>query len=123
MRIISVLPAPVARIFAIVYGVCGLGAFLQYAFSNMQSFILPFGLFMGVFHFNLNFHLRRSPDLLANTFLCFGSIFSHALSGWITGAAIALGFNFVAEKTGGVDAKFVITGEDPSPSPATLPLS
>lgn len=58
--------------------------------SNAQAFILPVGVLMGVFHLNMNIELGRSTDLLANGFLCIGAVLSYALSGWITGAAIAL---------------------------------
>jgi hypothetical protein len=75
MRIISVQPSPVARIFALTYAVCGLIAFTQYAFTSTQIFILPIGILMGVFHLNVNFQLGRSPDLIANAFLCCRSRF------------------------------------------------
>jgi hypothetical protein len=122
MRIISVGPAPVARIFALTYAVCGLVAFIQYAFSSMQTFILPIGILMGVFHLNMNFQLGRSSDLLANAFLCVGAILSYALSGWITGVALTLCFNLIAHKTGGIDAKFVTVAEDASVCPAKVPV-
>jgi len=122
MRIISIQPAPVARIFAIIYGVCGLVAFIQYALSSMQSFVLPVGILMLIFHLNINIPVRRSADLLANAFLCIGAIFSFALSGWITGAALTLCFNFIADKVGGVNAKFVTVAEDASASPDRVPL-
>ena len=77
---------------------------------------------MGVFHLNMNFQLGRSTDLLANSFLCIGAVLSYALSGWITGVAIALGFNFVAQKTGGIDAKFVAVAEDVSLSSSRVPV-
>lgn len=76
MRIISVRPAPVARVFALIYAVCGVVAFIQYAFSSLQTFVLPIGLLIGVFHLNMNIHLGRSPDLLAAP--VHGSGFSYA---------------------------------------------
>ena len=122
MRIISVRPAPVARVFALTYAVCGLVAFIYYASSSMQTFILPIGILMGVFHLNMNFQLGRSPDLLANAFLCIGAVLCYALSGWITGVTLTLCFNFIAQKTGGIDAKFVTVAEDASASPAKVPV-
>jgi len=73
MRLISIQPAPVARIFALSYAVCGLIAFAQYALTSVQSFILPVGILMGVFHLNMNFQLGRSPYPLSNAFLCIGA--------------------------------------------------
>jgi len=86
----------------------------------MQTFILPIGILIGIFHLNVNIHLGRSSDLLANALLCIGAILSFALSGWITGVALTLCFNFIAEKTGGVDAKFVTVAEDLAASPAKV---
>jgi hypothetical protein len=40
-------------------------------------------------------------------------VLCYALTGWITGVAFALCFNFAAQKTGGIDAKFVsVAGDD-----------
>jgi hypothetical protein len=122
MRIVSVRPAPVARVFSLCYAACGLAAFLQYALSDAQTFILPIGILMGVFHLNINIHLSRSTDLLANSFLGIGAILTYALSGWITGIATSLGFNFVAQKTGGIDAKFAAIDEDASVRPSQVPV-
>ena len=107
MRIISVRPAPVARVFALAYAVCGLAAFIVFAFSSLQTFTLPVGIIMGIFHLNMNFQLARSTDLIVNAFLCVGAVFSYALSGWMTGVAVTFCFNFIAKKTGGIDARFV----------------
>jgi len=41
------------------------------------------------------------------------AVLCYALTGWITGVAFALCFNFAAQKTGGIDAKFVsVAGDD-----------
>jgi hypothetical protein len=114
MRIISVEPAPVALVFAIIYAPLGLIAFAIYAFSSLQTFALPIGIFMGIFHLNLNFPLPRTSDLLGNVFQAFAAVVSFAVSGWITGAVFALSFNFVAQKTGGIDAKFVLVADEHS---------
>ena len=100
MRIISVGLLPVARVFAITYAIFGLGGFVIYAFSSGQVFILPIGIVTGIFHLNLNLQLARSPYPLSNAFLCVAAILSYALTGWITGTAVALCFNVVAKKTG-----------------------
>ena len=114
MRITSIRPAPLAIVFAITYAVFGLGAFIVYAVSSLQAFILPIGIILGIFHLNLNIQLARSPDLLANAFLCVGAVVCYALTGWITGIAFTLCFNFAAQKMGGIDASFVGVAEDES---------
>jgi hypothetical protein len=112
MRIISIEPAPVARVFALTYAVFGFAAFAAYAFSSLQFFIFPIGIIMGVFHLVFNLQLPRSHDLIANAFFCGGAILSYAASGWITGVALALCFNFIAQKTGGINVKFVSVDDD-----------
>jgi hypothetical protein len=113
MRIISVHPGAVALVFGIIYAVFGLVAFAVWAFSSLQSLVLPIGIIMGIFHLNLNIPVARSPDLLANALLCIAAVFCYGLTGCITGAAVAVCFNFVAQKIGGIDAKFVsLAGDD-----------
>ena len=56
------------------------------------------------FRLHLNFQLGRSTDLLANAFLCIGGGFVHA------------------QKTGGIDAKFVAVAEDACLSPSRVPV-
>ena len=107
MRIVSVKPVPVGFIFAIVYAIFGFVNFLLFAFSSPPTITLPVGIIMGIFHLNLDFHLARSADLIANAFDCIGSILSFALTGWITGITVVLSFNLIAKKIGGIDAKFV----------------
>jgi hypothetical protein len=42
------------------------------------------------------------------------AILSHALTEWITGTAVALCFNVIAKKTGGIHARFVSVVNDES---------
>lgn len=107
MRIIGVRPVPVALLFTFGYAVFGLLAFVIYEASNLQVLVLPIGFVFGVFHLTLNLPLARSEDLLANAFQCLGAVLCYALTGWITGIAFVLLFNFGAAKLGGIDAKFV----------------
>lgn len=61
----------------------------QHAVSSVQTFILPIGILMGVFHFDVDFPVGRSPDLIAH-FLCTGAVLSYALTRWIRGVALTL---------------------------------
>ena len=119
MRILSIRPVPVAKIFTLAYALCGLIAFIQYQVTAAQTLILPIGILMGFLHLNINIQAVRSDDLLANVFLCFGAIFSYALSGWITGIAAVLCFNLISEKMGGIEARLV--ADRISAAPATPP--
>jgi hypothetical protein len=114
MRIVSVQLAPVALVFAILYAASGLLAFLIYAGGNEPAFILPIGIIGPLFHLNINLSFPRSADLLGNVFFGLGAILSYALTGWITGIAATLCFNFIAQKTGGISAKFVSVADAPA---------
>ena len=94
----------------------------MYAVSSIQIFMLPLGILLGPFYLSINIPLGRSPDLLANAFMCIGAVLSYALSGWITGVALTLCFNFIAQKTGGIDAKFVSVAADDPSSPTEIPV-
>jgi hypothetical protein len=116
MRIISIRWQSVARILAIIYAVFGLGIFFLFAFTDAPYLTLPFGILGPLFHLNLNVNLARSSDLLSNAFYGFAGIVAYALTGWITGAAIALCFNVIAKAMGGIDAKFlsIINEKEPT---------
>ena len=121
MRIMSVRVALVARVFAITYAIFGFSAFIVFAFSDTNSFALPFGILAPLFHLNVNLYLRRSTDVVYNTFLCTGAVLSYALSGWITGVVATFCFNFVAKRTGGIDAEYFSVAEDSAGRPV-LPV-
>lgn len=114
MRIISIRIAPAAKVFAIAYAVFGLVSFLAFAFGGATTLTLPIGIVFPPFHLNFSLTLTRKDDLIYNALLCGAAIASCALTGWITGIAAALCFNLIAEKTGGIDAKYVSVIPDQS---------
>lgn len=115
MRIISIHPGAVALVFAFTYAVFGLVDFVVYELSgHRHPFVLPIGILMGVFHLELNIPVAHSPDLLANALLCVAAVLCYGLTGSITGAVVVACFNFVAQKMGGIDAKFVSVASDDS---------
>ena len=116
MRIVEIRLTPVAHIFAIVYAVCGLIAFVTYAATRAESLTLPLGIVTPVFHLNMNFFFPRSEDLIASAMLCGGTLVLYALTGWITGIAAALCFNFLAKQMGGIDASFVWVADHEPPA-------
>ena len=113
MRIVSVRVEPVARIFAILYAICGLGSFLIFAFSDVQYLTLPFGVLAPLFHLNVNLNLQRAASIPYSLLLCLGSVLSYSLTGWLTGTATALCFNFAARRMGGIDAKYFTVTQTP----------
>jgi len=106
IRILAIRPAPIGRIFAIIYAVFGLMAFLFFAVANVADLALPFGILAPFLHLNLNLDLARSSNVLYNILLCAAAVISYALTGWLTGMTVAFCFNVAAKKMGGVDAKY-----------------
>jgi hypothetical protein len=106
VRIVAIRPAPIGRIFAIIYAVFGLLAFLLFAVANVAYLALPFGVLAPFLHLNLNLNLARSDSVLYNILLCVAAVISYALTGWLTGMTVAFCFNFTAKRMGGVDAKY-----------------
>lgn len=92
---------------AIAYAVLGLSAFVVYTVGSDQKFTLPLGIILPLFLLNMSFTVGRSSDLFSNAFLGMGAVLSYALTGWITGIAVALAFNFTGMKIGGINAKYV----------------
>ena len=102
-----------ARILSVVYAFLGLIRFLMFAFSGDGYITLPIGVIAPLIYLNVNLNLPRSTSMAYIIFIFFAAIISYAVSGWITGAAAVLCFNFVAKRMGGIDAKYVsTTGED-----------
>jgi len=112
MRIISVEARPVALVLSIAYGVLGLSTFVVYVVGHDEKFTLPLGVVLPLFHLNINFTLVRSSDLFSNAFLCLCAVSSYAVTGWITGLVSTLGFNLIAARIGGIDAKYVSAATD-----------
>jgi hypothetical protein len=112
MRIISVRVSPVANILSVIYGAFGLIVFGRFAFSDEQSLTIPLGIVAPLVNFSLDLHMQRSPDTAWNLFLCAAAVIGYAINGWITAAIAVFCFNFVARRTGGIDAKFVSTIDD-----------
>jgi Flp pilus assembly protein protease CpaA len=61
---------------------------------------------------NLNLNLPRSGGVFYNIFLAAATVVSYALTGWLTGMALAVFFNFIAKRMGGIDAKYVSVAID-----------
>jgi hypothetical protein len=116
MRILSVRWQPVAKILAIIYAVAGLGTFCLFEFTGAPYLNLPFGILAPLIALNLNFNLSRPSSVLSSAFFGVAEILAYALTGWITGTAIAVCFNLVAKAIGGIDAKYVSTFNENDPA-------
>ena len=113
MRIVSVHVEPVARIMAIMYAFFGLAAFLIFALTDAPYLTLPFGQVAPLIHLNLNFNLGRSTSVVYYCFQCVAAVLSYGVTGWLTGAGLALAFNLIARTLGGIEAKYFSTTEHP----------
>lgn len=116
MKIMSLRVSPVARVFALGYGVLAPFMVIGSKLTGAEQFTLPFGLVAPLFHLNLNFNVPMPDHLAYGLGLCFLAGLSFALTGWITGAATVLVFNFIARRTGGIEAS-VMTDEVVSSAP------
>ena len=112
MRIISIRMWPLARSLSIVYALLGFVGFGQFVYSDAQYLTLPLGVVAPLVYLNINLNLPRSTSVGYNLLCCFSEVIAYAISGWITGAAAALCFNFAAKRMGGIDAKYFSTTDD-----------
>jgi hypothetical protein len=107
MRILGVRWEPVARVVAIIYGLFGVGAFCLSEFTRASQLTLPLGILAPVIHLNFNLNVPRPSGVLSGLLAGAAEILAYAVTGWITGAAMALCFNIVCKQLDGIDAKYV----------------
>ena len=112
MRIISVSPGPVALVLSLIYAVFGCVVFFIYAFTDAPFLILPIGFLAPLIDFSFNLHLPRTNSLGFNLLYGGAALLTFALTGAITGGVGTFCFNLIAEKLGGIPARFVKTARD-----------
>ena len=111
MQIMSLRVRPVARILAILYGVVSPLAVILMMFSNAQYLRIPLGLIAPpLVYLNINFDIQHPTHFLTGILLLLFGAACYAATGWLTGAAAVVCFNFIARRTGGVEAS-VMTKE------------
>jgi len=110
VRIMSVRLVPFANVLAIIYGVIGLTMVPTLLLTGAKEMILPLGILAPLFHLNLNLHFALPSHFLTGVLSAAAASACYALTGWSTGAAAVLAFNFVTRRIGGVEA-CVITRE------------
>jgi TM2 domain-containing membrane protein YozV len=115
MRILGVRWEPVARVLAIIYGLFGVGAFCLSEFTRASQLTLPFGVVAPVFHLSFNLNVPRPDGVFSGVMAGVAEILAYAVTGWITGAVAALGFNIVCRRLGGIDAKYVSIANENDP--------
>lgn len=118
MRIIAVRAQPVCLVVSIVYGFVGLAAFIWFDYDSLTQLILPIGFYLPLTYLGVNIHADRAVALNEPVIWAIVSVLAYALSGYITGTILTYSFNFVAGLMGGIDARFVRTIDEQSPTGA-----
>ena len=105
MRILTLKVRPVARVFAILYGACSLVIGILMLISDAEYFRIPLGLIAPpLTYLNINFDIQRPAHFLTGILFMFFGAACYAATGWLTGAVWVLCFNFIARRTGGIQA-------------------
>lgn len=108
MRIMSLKVRPVARILAILYGVLSPFAVILMMFSNAQYLRIPVRLIAPpLVYLNINFDIQHPTHFLTGILLVLFGAACSAATGWLTGAAAVVCFNFIARRTGGIEASVI----------------
>lgn len=108
MRITSLRIRPVAGVLAIGYGV--LSPFMViFAFLSKEEYVrIPLGVVAPLFSLNLNFDIQRPTHFFSGVLLMLLAVPCYVATGWLTGAAAVLVFNFIARRTGGIQASVLV---------------
>ena len=117
MRIMSFRIAPVARILAIGYGILGPFIVIFSKLRGAEQFTLPLGVVAPLFHLNFNLNIPMPTQWGYGLLVCLIAAICYAITGWITGAAAVLVFNFISRRVGGIEAS-VLTREPIGAEPA-----
>lgn len=111
MRIMSLRIRPVAGILAILYGVLSPLAVILMMFSDAQYLRIPLGLIAPpLVYLNINFDIQHPTHFLTGILLVLFGAACYAATGWLTGVAAVVCFNFIARRTGGIEVS-VLTKE------------
>jgi hypothetical protein len=117
MRIMSLKIRPAARIFAIIYAAASPISMLFMLLSKVDYVRVPLGLVAPpLIYLNINFDIQHPTHFFSGVLLGLFAILCYAITGWLTGAAAVLGFNFLARRMGGIEAS-VLTSELRSAGP------
>src|SRR5262245_29329364 len=108
MRILSLRVTPVARVFAILYGVLSPLLVLGTMLSNPDYVRVPLGIVAPLVHLNFNFNLQTPTHFFTGVLLVLFGIACYIATGWLTGAALVLAFNFVSRRLGGIEANSIV---------------
>jgi hypothetical protein len=116
MRIMSLRVAPVARILAIMYAILSPFLIILALLTKAEYIRIPLGIVAPLIYFNINFDLQTPTHFFSGAALMLLAAICYAATGWLTGAAAVLSFNFFARRMGGIDA-FVLSSDPVAAKP------
>ena len=108
MRIVSFRITPVARVLAIIYGLYGFAYVPILLLTGAKQIILPIGIVAPLVFLSLNLHFAMPTHFLTGIVSAIAASLCYAVTGWLTGAAAVLAFNFVARQMGGIEASVLV---------------
>jgi len=111
-RIISLRIAPVAKVLAIIYGVLGFAYVPTMLLIGAKEIVLPLGILGPFIFLSLNLHFALPTHFLTAVLSVVSASLCYGITGWLTGAAVALAFNFVARLMGGVEASVLVKSSE-----------
>jgi hypothetical protein len=116
MRIMSFRITPVARVLAIIYGVFGLTYVPTLLLTGAKEMILPVGIVAPLVFLNFNLHFALPTHFLTGILSTVAAVLCYTVTGWLTGAAAVLAFNFVVRQLGGIEASVLVKTPGPAAS-------
>ncbi len=108
MRILSFRATPVAKILAIIYAVFGFAYVPTLLLVGAKEMVLPVGIVAPLVHLNLNLRFPLPASFLSGVLSTLFAAFCYTVTGWLTGLAAVLVFNFVSSRMGGIDASLLV---------------
>jgi hypothetical protein len=107
-RIVSIDPAAVAKIFAWLYGMLAILGLITLAISGVERLTYlsyPFGFVVPGFHLDLRLNLLLPQNPIGRSAMFLACIPAYAVTGWLSGYLVALCFNLLAKRLGGISAR------------------
>lgn len=114
MKVMGFRVTPVARVLAILYGLYRFAYVPTLLLMGAKQIILPVGIVAPLVFLNLNLHFAMPNHFLTGILSAIAASLCYALTGWLTGTAAVLAFNFVARPIGGIDASVLVKPSQPA---------
>jgi hypothetical protein len=119
MRITSFRASKVARILAIIYGIFGFAYVPTLLLVGAKQMVVPIGIVAPMVFLNFNLRFAPPSGFIGGVFSTVAAVFCYAITGWLTGTAAVLVFNFVARRMGGIDASILVKDSLPGETAAS----